>query len=263
MKTYPFVLLLTGLLFACGSDESKTEATTETVASASKTATLVFLDKSQSVNANQEFVTQKYGRVLSELVKKNMIEPQDKLEVWLIHENTAKGKALELTLKTEMPSTEGMSPTDVEAAQSNYDLSLQRERLNFTNQILAQLKTPNDSKSSEQTDIQASLGAIEESLEKGYTVKAYFFSDMVESMKEAGRRDLHQTLPHSSQQADEWAKADAAKIKSKYPDLTGVSVVMVLPFEPTTSSKVNNPVITDYWKTFFKSLGVASVEETN
>jgi hypothetical protein len=34
-----------------------------------------------------------------------------------------------------------------------------------------------------------------------------------------------------------------------------------LPFEPTSSTKENNPNVTDYWKVFFDGLGVSGVTE--
>ena len=100
------------------------------------------------------------------------------MQVWLIHENTAQSKALDLTSQTTLDATEGMSQTDVEAAEASYDLALQRERLNFAKQVLAQLATPNVSKSSEQTDIQASLAAINARVGEGYAVKVYYITDM-------------------------------------------------------------------------------------
>lgn len=266
MKIYWLTFALMGLLMACGGENSEQNTQEETVASESAPAskpknTLVFLDKSLSVNEDAAYVEKKYTKVLTDLVQKDINGAGDKIEVWLIHENTAKGKALELTSRTALEATEGMSQTDVEAAQTNYDFSLQKERLNFTKQILSQLATPNESRSNKQTDIQASLQAIGTVASKGEPVEVYYFSDMVESMSQKSRRDFHHTPPKTTAQADEWAKADALGLKSQYPNLTGVAVHMVLPFEPTTSSKINNPNITQYWKTFFTELGVKSVRE--
>lgn len=262
MKRY--FLLFPVLLWACGGQDSQqvqTETPVTETASAVHASTLVFLDKSLSVNANKAFVTQKYTKAINELVQSGIQNAGDEVEVWLLHENTAKGKALELTARSEMGSTEGMSLTDIEAAKTTYDLSLQKERTGFAKQIVDQLEIPNDSKSNQQTDIRASLDAINQKVSEGYSVKAYFFSDMVESMKEAGRRDFHRTPPASSTEAELWAKSDAKTILGKYPNLPKASIRMVLPFEPTASSKINNPAISEYWKVLFKELGVGSVEE--
>ncbi|MDR6196960.1 hypothetical protein [Siphonobacter sp. SORGH_AS_0500] len=267
MKKHWFMLGTMILLSACGgtsSEENKenTEtAVTETAPQASKVSTLIFLDKSRSVNEDKDFVEKKYTKVINSLVQEEIRRAGDNIQVWLIHENTAQSKALDLTSQTTLDATEGMSQTDVEAAEANYDLALQRERLNFAKQVLAQLATPNVSKSSEQTDIQASLAAINARVGEGYAVKVYYFSDMVESMKQPGRRDFHKTPPKSTAEADAWAKADAASLKARYPNLSSVEVSIVLPFEPTTSSKVNNPNVSEYWKTFFNEVGVKKVEE--
>jgi hypothetical protein len=37
---------------------------------------------------------------------------------------------------------------------------------------------------------------------------------------------------------------------------------MILPFPPSSSLKENNPSVTDYWKTYFESLGANQVKET-
>lgn len=262
MKRY--FLLFPLLLWACGGQDTQQAATDVATSGAAPPvhmSTLVFLDKSLSVNANKAFVTQKYTKAINELVQSGIQNAGDEVEVWLLHENTAKGKALELTARSEMGSTEGMSPTDIEAAKTTYDLSLQKERTGFARQIVGQLEQPNDSKSNQQTDIRASLEAINQKVAEGFTVQAFFFSDMVESMKEAGRRDFHRTPPASTAEAEEWAKTDAKSILGKYPNLPKASIRMVLPFEPTASSKVNNPAISEYWKVLFKELGVGSVEE--
>ncbi len=255
------------LLSACGGNSAQEEKETtqtapaEAAATASKTSTLIFLDKSRSVNEDKDFVEKKYSKVLTSLVQEDIRRAGDNIQVWLIHENTAQSKALDLTSQTTLEATEGMSQTDVEAAEASYDLALQRERLNFAKQVLSQLATPNVGKSSEQTDIQASLAAINQRVGEGYAVKVYYFSDMVESMKQADRRDFHKTPPKTTAEADAWAKADAASLKARYPNLSSVEVSIVLPFEPTTSSKVNNPNVSEYWKTFFKEVGVKKVEE--
>ncbi len=267
MKKHWLLMGLMALLSACGNNESQENKETlespptETAASSTKKSTLIFLDKSRSVNEDKAFVEKKYTKVLNSLVQEDIRRAGDNLQVWLIHENTARSKALDLTSQTTLETTEGMSQTDVEAAEASYDLSLQRERLNFAKQVLAELATPNVSKSSEQTDIQASLAAINDRVKEGYDVSVYYFSDMVESMKGQGRRDFHKMPPKSTNEADAWAKTDASALKGKYPNLSSVQVYVVLPFEPTTSSKVNNPNVSEYWKTFFEELGVKKIEE--
>ena len=117
--------------------------------------------------------------------------------------------------------------------------------------------TTNASRSNRYTDIQASLPILDRLAERGLQVRAYYFSDMVESMPGAGRRDFHTTPPTSADQANAWARQDAERLKNQLTHLANVEAFLVLPFAPTASSKVNNPYITGYWETLFRELGVS------
>ncbi|WP_128545538.1 hypothetical protein [Larkinella soli] len=223
------------------------------------TYTLIFLDKSRSVNENKTFVTQKYQQAINDIVEQNIHTKGDKLEVYLIHENTSKARALSLTTRSELEVADNANATDQEAAQTAFDLSLGREKAAIRQRVLQQLATPNHSASGKETDIQASLPVIARANESGAAVKIYYLSDMVESVYRAGRRDFHKTPPKDNAQAETWAKADAEKLKQYTigsPDIT-----MILPFEPNASVKQNNPAVTQYWQTLFQELGAGNVEE--
>jgi hypothetical protein len=254
MKLLPFFFLL-ALLSACSSSDS-TQTTGESTPASPRKATVVFLDKSLSVNQNQAFVTAKYQRILREVIQENIQRKGDRLEVYFVHENTAKAKALELVSQSELEDQESANATDREAAQTAYELAIQKERARFQQQALAQLEAPNPSKSNQYTDLRASLGALNELAGEGYAVQVYYFSDMVESMPGSDRRDFHTTPPASEQQADEWARTDAAALRDELPNLSSVVVRLVLPFEPTSSTVRNNPTVTRYWNTLFRELGV-------
>jgi hypothetical protein len=220
--------------------------------------TLVFMDKTQSVHVDKAFVTQKYEQLLVDLVTGNIHQKNDKLEVYFIHENTQKAKALSLTSRTEKVNTEALSPTDREAAQTNYDLMLERERMVFVRQLKAKLSLQNIGTSRQHTDIWASLPVIAQAAETGADVRVYYLSDMIESMTGTGRRDFHQKPPKDNTEAQDWAKADAAKLKYS---LSGSTIKMALPFEPTSSTRENNPNITTYWSVLLEELGVTSITE--
>ena len=81
--------------------------------------TLVFIDKTQSVNVNRVFVNDKYKQILSDLIEQNVQRKGDKLEVYFIHENTQKARALSLTCRTEVENTETMSATDREIGRAH------------------------------------------------------------------------------------------------------------------------------------------------
>lgn len=221
--------------------------------------TLVFMDKTQSVNVNKTFVAQKYQQILNDLIEQNIRQKGDKLEVYFIHENTQKARALSLTSRTEIEDINQMNATDREAAQTTADLMLQRERMIFQKQVLAKLNMQNTGASQRSTDIWASLPVIAKVAETGATVKVYFLSDMVESMQGSGRRDFHKNPPANDKEAETWAKADAKNMQQYA--LQAADIKIALPFEPTSSTKENNPAVTHYWNTLLQELGAGSIEE--
>jgi hypothetical protein len=44
-------------------------------------------------------------------------------------------------------------------------------------------------------------------------------------------------------------------------NLTNAQISIILPFSPNSSSKENNPNVSDYWKVYFEALGVSGVKE--
>lgn len=255
MKKFVWFLPL-ALLAACSSSDSGQNREETAQVAAPSTASVVFFDKSLSVNPNDAFVRQKYQQALTKLISENIQQKGDRLEVYFIHDNTAKAKALERVTQSEKDDVSSANQTDAEAAQTSFEVSLQKEQQKFLREAYTQMLAPNVSRSNRYTDIQASLPILDRLAERGLRVRAYYFSDMVESMPGAGRRDFHTTPPASSDQANAWAKQDADRLKTNLTHLADVEAFLVLPFAPTASSKVNNPHITGYWETLFRELGV-------
>lgn len=240
-------------LVACSSDKDKPQKVDEPI------YTLIFLDKTRSVNVDASFVRQKYQRALTSIIEENIRQKGDKLAVYFIHENTAKARALNLTARTEMEDVSAASPTDREAAETEFGLALNREKATIRQRVLQQLVAQNTGASNQQTDIWASLPVIEQANETGATVKVYYLSDMVESVKGLDRRDFHVRPPTGNAQADEWAKTDAKQLK-RY-TLGSPNITLILPFKPDASVRENNPAVTQYWQTLFTELGVGIVNE--
>lgn len=253
-RSYWLVAALTILLVACGSEKE-----TAKVATNSPVYTLVFLDKTQSVNVNKNYVHDKYRQVLTDIIENNMKNKGDKLEVYFIHENTSKARAMSVMVRSEKDNVEGVNATDREAIETSFSLSLQKEKGIFLRQLLSKLDQQNTGSSNQSTDIWASLPVIAKANESGAEVKVYYFSDMVESVKGADRRDFHVNPPKSDEQAEADAKADVKKLEQYI--IGSPQITIVSPFEPTASIKENNPHVTHYWQTLFQELGGASVEE--
>lgn len=252
-RAFAFLLLT---LIGCSSDSEKSS---EKPADTTPNYTLIFMDKSVSVNVNNNFIAQKYQQAINDIIDQNIRKKDDKLEVYFIHENTSKARALSLTTRSALEVAENANQTDREAAQTAFDLALSREKAVFRQRTLQQLVAQNAGRSNRDTDIWASLPVIARANESGSNVKVYYLSDMVESVQGAGRRDFHKTPPKDNGQAEEWAKKDAESLKRH--TLGSPDVTMILPFEPNASVKENNPAVTQYWQTLFAELGVTNVEE--
>jgi hypothetical protein len=244
-----------GLLFvACSGDGDKAKVNTD-----EPIYTLIFLDKTRSVNVNNAFVAQKYQKALTDIIEQNIRQKGDRLDVYFIHENTSKARALNVTVRSEMDDVSAASPTDRETAEAEFDIALTREKAQIRQRVLQQLVAQNAGSSNQETDIWASLPVIAKANETGATVKVYYLSDMIESVKGPGRRDFQKQAPKDNVQADEWAKADAEQLKRN--TIGSPEITMILPFEPNASVKENNPAVTQYWQTLFSELGVSTVSE--
>ncbi len=251
MKKLLFLTLLSA--GACSSEQNRPDRADQPI------YTLIFIDKTRSVQVNSAFVLQKYQQTLTDIVEQNVRQQGDQLAVYFIHENTSKARALHVMVRTEQADVSTASPTDREAAETEFTLLLNREKAQIRQRLLQQLTTQNTGVSNQNTDIWASLPVMAKANESGAPVKVYYLSDMVESVKGPGRRDFQTRPPKSSTQADAWAKADAEPLKRYVignPDIT-----MILPFGPNASVRENNPAITQYWQTLFAELGAGNVEE--
>jgi hypothetical protein len=204
-------------------------------------------------------VNEKYRQALTDIIESNMKNKGDKLDVYFIHENTSKARAMSVMVRSEKESMDAANATDREAIETAYSLSLQKEKGIFLRQLLAKLNQQNTGSSNQATDIWASLPVIAKANESGAEIKVYYFSDMIESVKGSDRRDFHVKPPKDDAQADEAAKADIKKLEQY--TIGSPQVTIVSPFEPTASSKENNPHVTHYWQTLFQELGGVSVEE--
>ncbi len=253
MKKLLFLGVLVIGLYGCGFF-------TDTTAGSKKDATvrtLVFFDKTASVNTANTFVQNKYAAALKNIISENIRQEGDQIEVYYIHENTAKSRCLVMKSRTPKPDAAGLNATDMEAAQSNYELDIDRERNRVYQSILQKMLDKNESESKVETNISGSIPVLAKALESGDDLKVYYFSDMVESLKNG--RDFHKMAPISLTQAKEWAKTDAET--QKLYNLSGAEIHWILPFEPNSTSKVNNPHVGDYWKDYFDKLGATLVEE--
>lgn len=245
-----FILFSMIFVSSCGGSEKTNKATAPNI------HTLIFIDKTASVDVSKPFVAQKYQQMLRTIIEENINKIGDKIEIYYIHENTSKARCLSLMSRTEIEDLDGMNATDREAAQTNYDLSIQKERNLILKQANIRLNQANNTSSNLETNISASVPIISQASENQAVVKVYYFSDMVESVKTG--RDFHTKAPKDYAEAEAWANTDSDRLKNY---ALNADISMILPFEPTSSSKENNPNVTLYWRKFFENLGAMNVTE--
>lgn len=250
-----FVLsLFSVLVFSCGGGDASEN---QQPANVPNIHTLIFIDKTESVDVSKPFVASKYQAALKQIIEENINQAGDKVEVYYIHENTSKARTMSMTARSSLGNTEGMNATDLEAARTSFNLMLRKERGIFTQQAIQRLMTANNGASNQETNVTASLSVIAKAAETASDVRVYYFSDMVESLKNG--RDFHVNAPKSPEQAAEWATTDAEKFKNLL--IGNLMITMILPFEATSSSTENNPNVTTYWQVLFENLGVSNVQE--
>jgi hypothetical protein len=252
MKKRIIYLFFISSLLACGGNDNGEQTVLD-----SPTCTMIFMDKSVSVNVNKKFINEKYTKVINDLIEQHVNKKGDKVDVFFIHENTGQGKALEITCQTEMGDQSSANATDSEAIKTEYDMSIQKERAIFRQQILKKLQTQNASSSKNNTDIWATLPIIDKKVAQGFNVKVYYLSDMVESMRAPNRRDFHVNPPDDDAAAVGWAREDVLKFKNDLPNIRNAQIFIVKPFEPTATTRQNSPSIAIYWQRLFMELGVS------
>lgn len=246
---YFLAFLFAFSLLACSSETKEAQKP-------KTTAILFFVDKTASVDLNDEYVGNKYKNALAQIIQENIQHTGDELEMYYVHENTAKARCLKLKVRASLDETEGMNATDLEAAQSTFDLMLAKEKKLFTKRAMDKLLQTNNGDSNKETDVLASVNIINEKCQEVDLVKVYFFSDMVEST--LGGRDFHKNPPKASSEASEMAQSDLEKLNDAM--LSNAEINVLLPYQPTSSSSENNPNISTYWQYIFEELG-ATFEE--
>lgn len=250
----PLVIILLFLsCFSCQSDASDDESSKNNLVQ----KTILFLDKSASIGLDPTYAEQKYEEQIRLILQSNIQKAGDHIEVFYVHDNTLKGKCLHLESKVAPVDPSNLNPTDIEAAELDYALQIGKERLSFEKKIGDALQVTNTELSNQMTDLGATLAIINERNTGDVNLTAYYFSDMLESTREG--LNFHKKKPSSADQAKSWASQEAEKRKDM--NLQGVSVIMVLPFNPLTTAQKNDPLVTLYWKTLFENLGILSVEE--
>ena len=212
----------------------------------------MFVDKTASVNFDQKEIAEKYQTALKQLVEEHISYEGDELIMYYLHENTAKARCLQVASRSTMEDLKGLNATDAEAAKTSFELSIKKERKNMLKKASAKMFRDNTGSSNKETAVLAAIPVIAEKGERFDQLYVYFFSDMIESCKNT--RDFHVLAPNNNKTAAIWAKEDAKSFEEL--SLDNADIKVLLPFDPTSSSQINNPHIMAYWSEIFGLLGV-------
>lgn len=248
MKHFLFIVVIIFIAACSGTDTRETTPKT--------TAILFFVDKTTSVDFSNQYVAEKYQTALQQVIQDNIQYTGDQIEMYYVHENTAKSRCLKLQIRATKDDLAGMNATDLEAAQSMYDLQLNKEKGIFTKRALAKMMQANNNASNKETDLLSSLRIINQKCQEVDQVKVFYFSDMVESQKNG--IDFHKNPPSSSQEAMDLAQKSMASFNDFL--LSNAEINVLLPFEATSSSKENNPNVGVFWQSIFEELGANYLE---
>jgi hypothetical protein len=154
-------LLIPIVCFSCDDNPSENEEPVKQP----NIHTLIFIDKTESVDITKPFVSSKYQTALKQIIEDNVNQAGDKVEVYFIHENTSKARTMSMTARSSMGDTYGMNITDIEAAETSFNLSLRKERSVFTQQAIRRLVTSNNGSSNLETNVTASIPVIAKAAE--------------------------------------------------------------------------------------------------
>lgn len=223
------ILFLTIWIAACQRNANETNQDKSNLTN----KTLLFIDKSASFGQDTSYLMQKYQEQIQLLLQSNMQKKGDQIEVFYVHDNTLKGKCLDLVVNTPAINESNLNPTDLESATLDFSLQIGKERLAFEKKILEALRLTNTDQSNQMTDLSATLTLMNQRNTGNTQVTAYFFSDMIESTRTG--LDFHQKKPASPEESKMWASQEAEKYKDV--NLQGISIVMVLPYNPMTNAK--------------------------
>jgi len=260
-KKISFNLLLIILFLACSPSHQKNIENKPPI-KIENTHSIIFIDKSISLDPENEFTNKKYTHIFKDIVSHNIKIKGDKIDIYYVHENTSKAKVWSLKTKSEILTSDTLSAnsTDVEIAKNKFNISLRKEKADFLNKCIESLNYLNESNSKTKTDIWSSLIVLNKLIDPNEKRKVvvYYLSDMIESMDGKDRRDFHKQLPKNKVEAENWAKQDFDLLKKQLDieKFKNIEINIALPYPPSSTIKENNPNVTYYWQSLFSLFGV-------
>lgn len=274
MKKLAFFLVVVPGLLSCNGDDvtknadttiSLTDDATNLTAGSRKTFTLLLIDKTASVST---FSDTSFIKKVEPLIKNNFYAYGSHVRGNFIHANTL-GVPSFLDKKLEVADL----PKDLKKRPRIEQIRLERRRKNQINEvrnnvletIQANLNLPSDPTTQKSTDLWASFELMSRFFKNADTNAdkvVLYLSDMVESVKAKDRRDFGRKPIKNKEEAQNFAKQDAAWIlKNLEVDtnvLKGVSVKILPPSGPLDTNNLQQ--LRYYWEALFQQMGIQNVE---
>ncbi len=224
-------------------------------------ATIVFIDKTMSAEPDS-FIIEKNNSWLKRIIKENAIELGDKIILSFIYENTSSStNKFEFAYRPPKLQEVRMSSSEARIAKVKYNKLLRAYKKSFTTKIHAQAFSHEANRTS--TDVVGSIKLLSDisSQYNGYTLKAYFFSDMQEC---SPFRYLYcgssKSKLSSFEQAQSLANLDVKRLLKRYQlsdtCLKNISeITIIFPAKEMDANKAFT-ILPMYWDYIFKHFGV-------
>lgn len=186
----------------------------------------------------------------------------DRIAAWPINSNTG-GDApfFDEKINVKLPEKDGVGAQTAEDNDAQYRAELKQVQNECLDKIDVAFSAKNLETTNLQTDLWRSLEAASRyfsNCNAGDGQYVLLVSDMVESMKGAGRRDFHLQPIASRQEAETFAQADAAYIRENFKINTKILAVtqfkILFPVQP--NSQTQNNMLRYYWEKLFAELGI-------
>lgn len=258
-----WIFIFALLFFACNGSETGTSGIEVDPASSGRTVTLVFLDKTMSLN--DESVLSKFQKTVREQLYNLLGEHDHGVFVHFVHAETASAQAI-VSQKISAPfltekDVEGKGEITIQEMKDERTDKINKQRIDALNDVDASFSLVN----TEDTRLQTDLWATLEIMSRTFTgtdardrKHVIFVSDMEESMKKGNRRDFTKKAPADKAEAESWAQEDLEAIQELYkvqPDvLAGTQVTIYLPKEAAEASQFQT--IRYYWEALFDAFNI-------
>lgn len=256
-------ILITLIIASCQS-----ETIENPLSDSPPTMSVVFFDKSSSNKNTNDDKKESFPenlQALQSIIKSHLRKKDDSFIGYFLHENTLGASPfVNQTIEVDYPELKGSGGQTKKRLIAEYEQQIGRKANLTWREVQAAYSQTNEYSSRKYTDIWGSLELISRLVDKASTdtdIQVIFLSDMVESMRGDGRRDLHRTSIRNKDEAEQFARADSEWIQKNLTiDSSSLASVKIdVWFPKSTLGSGDQEYIRYYWEALFKKLGINEV----